>query len=192
MLQPQAEQVVGLLADRGPRRLAADAGCPVVVAGEAGRLGARQRVVGDDALEQRSHGALLVARRQGRPVFEEFDLELSESFAVQAAVALEPAEARHNQDRLALLQERERIARDLHDHVIQRLFACGLSLEVVETSVDEDAVMAGASGYLLKEIRGAALTDAVRQVAAGGRCSTLPSPASSSTGCGSPPRRSRR
>ena len=80
---------------------------------------------------ERTRGVLVVARRAGRPVFDQTDLELSESFAAQAAIALELADARADQQRLALLEDRERIARDLHDHVIQRLFAAGLSLEGV-------------------------------------------------------------
>jgi len=46
-------------------------------------------------------------------------------------VALEWAEARSDQNRLEQTQTREAIARDLHDHVIQRLFAVGLSLQCV-------------------------------------------------------------
>lgn len=84
----------------------------------------------------RSHGVLVVARRLGRPPFDQTELELSESFAAQAAIALELAAARADQQRLAVLEDRERIARDLHDHVIQRLFAAGLSLEGIAATAD--------------------------------------------------------
>ena len=87
----------------------------------------------------RSHGALVVARRRGRPAFDLTDLELSESFAAQAAIALELAQARADQQRLVVLQDRERIARDLHDHVIQRLFASGLTLEGMAGSLPAEA-----------------------------------------------------
>jgi signal transduction histidine kinase len=51
------------------------------------------------------------------------------SFAAQAAVALELAERRRDAERFALFEDRDRIARDLHDLVIQRLFATGMQLE---------------------------------------------------------------
>jgi signal transduction histidine kinase len=51
------------------------------------------------------------------------------SFAAQAAVALELAASRSEAERLSLYEDRDRIARDLHDLVIQRLYATGMSLE---------------------------------------------------------------
>jgi signal transduction histidine kinase len=56
-------------------------------------------------------------------------VELAESFAAQAAVTLILAEARYEQGRLAVYEDRDRIARDLHDLVIQRLFATGMQLQ---------------------------------------------------------------
>ena len=79
----------------------------------------------------RVHGVLSVARIRGRPAFTAEDLEMAAGFANQAAVAIELAEARAEQQRAAMLDERERIAADLHDHVIQRLFAAGLSLQAL-------------------------------------------------------------
>lgn len=55
--------------------------------------------------------------------------ELPASFARQAALALQVARAREDQQRLTLLEDRDRIGRDLHDLVIQRLFAVGLGLQ---------------------------------------------------------------
>ena len=55
--------------------------------------------------------------------------ELAESFAAQATVTLVVAEARQEQERLAVYEDRDRIARDLHDLVIQRLFATGMQLQ---------------------------------------------------------------
>jgi two-component system, NarL family, sensor histidine kinase DevS len=77
----------------------------------------------------RTYGVLVVGRRHGRPPFGPSDLTLGETFATQAALAMELAEARADQQRLVVLRDRERIAQDLHDHVIQRLFASGLMLD---------------------------------------------------------------
>ena len=78
-----------------------------------------------------SQGALMVGRRIGQRAFTRADLELAEAFARHASIARDLANARADQRRLVLLKERARIARDLHDHVIQRLFAAGLTLQSV-------------------------------------------------------------
>ena len=83
----------------------------------------------------RVHGVLSVARLHGRPAFTGEDMDMAAGFANQAAVAVELAEARAEQQRAAMLDERERIAADLHDHVIQRLFAAGLSLQALATTL---------------------------------------------------------
>ena len=75
------------------------------------------------------HGAIVAGRVHGRHSFGSADLEMAEAFASQAAIAIELATARADQQRLALLEDRDRIARDLHDHVIQRLFAVGLTVQ---------------------------------------------------------------
>ncbi|MCW2767798.1 MAG: hypothetical protein JWO11_3757 [Nocardioides sp.] len=69
------------------------------------------------------------------------DAVLPSSFAEQAALALQVAQARENQQRLALFEDRDRIGRDLHDLVIQRLFAIGLSLQSTARLTDEPAVV---------------------------------------------------
>ena len=83
----------------------------------------------------RVHGVLSLARIRGRAAFTPDDLELAAGFANQAAVAIELAAARVEQQRAAMLDERERIAADLHDHVIQRLFATGLSLQALASTL---------------------------------------------------------
>jgi len=84
-------------------------------------------------------GALVITRHAGRPAFDEIDLDVATTFAGHAAVALELSDARADQQKMLLLEDRERIARDLHDHVIQRLFAAGLSIQSVAGSVRDAA-----------------------------------------------------
>ncbi|WP_214369165.1 GAF domain-containing protein [Pseudonocardia sp. H11422] len=84
---------------------------------------------------QQINGVLTAARLRGRPAFSGEDLDMAAGFANQASVAVELAEARAEQQRAAMLDERERIAADLHDQVIQRVFAAGLSLHGVATGL---------------------------------------------------------
>lgn len=74
-------------------------------------------------------GCLLVARDPGNRAFESADVDEEETFAAQAAVALEYARTREEVQRLSVLEDRERIARELHDTIIQRLFATGMGLQ---------------------------------------------------------------
>jgi signal transduction histidine kinase len=76
-------------------------------------------------------GVLIVSRRPGSIPFLDTDLEVAADFAGRASVAMELAAARADRQRMLLLEDRGRIARDLHDHVIQRLFATGLELQGV-------------------------------------------------------------
>ena len=74
-------------------------------------------------------GVLTIGRRHGGPPFPETQAGVAASFAAQAAVALELAAGRADAAQLSLYEDRDRIARDLHDLVIQRLYATGMSLE---------------------------------------------------------------
>jgi signal transduction histidine kinase len=74
-------------------------------------------------------GTLVVARVGDKPGFGEDVLRLIETFAGQAAIALRLGVVAADREQLAVLGDRDRIARDLHDLVIQRLFATGMSLE---------------------------------------------------------------
>jgi signal transduction histidine kinase len=74
-------------------------------------------------------GVLTVGRRGGSPPFPANVTEMIASFAAQAAIALELAARRADAEQLTVLEDRDRIARDLHDLVIQRLYATGMSLQ---------------------------------------------------------------
>jgi signal transduction histidine kinase len=78
---------------------------------------------------ERVRGTLVVARDPHRRPFTQTDMEMATAFAGHASVSLELAEARLNEERVLLLEDRARIARDLHDHVIQQVFAAGLVLQ---------------------------------------------------------------
>uniref|UniRef100_UPI0031D92114 GAF domain-containing sensor histidine kinase n=1 Tax=Saccharothrix mutabilis TaxID=33921 RepID=UPI0031D92114 len=85
-------------------------------------------------------GVLVVAREKGSAQFGLDQVPLLASFADQAAVALEFAENQRARRLVDLLEDRDRIARDLHDHVIQRLFATGMSLQGALGSIQQPRV----------------------------------------------------
>ena len=74
-------------------------------------------------------GVLVGLRRVDAAAFEPGEVPLLTSFADQATLALELGEKNRTQRQLDVFADRDRIARDLHDHVIQRLFATGLQLQ---------------------------------------------------------------
>ena len=74
-------------------------------------------------------GVLTVGRRQGKPPLQQSAVAVVAAFAAQAATTLELAARRADAEQLSLFEDRDRIARDLHDLVIQRLYATGMSLE---------------------------------------------------------------
>jgi signal transduction histidine kinase len=84
-------------------------------------------------------GVLYLARREGAPAYMRDHLARAETFAVNAAVSMEWHAARQTHDELRMLQERNRIARDLHDNVVQRLFATGLYLQQASRTLEGEA-----------------------------------------------------
>ncbi|MEU1294982.1 GAF domain-containing protein [Streptomyces sp. NPDC005840] len=82
--------------------------------------------------EGRLIGTLALPRRRGGRPYTPLERLLAVQFASQAALALVLADARHGRERLAVFEDRDRIARDLHDLVVQRLFATGMMLESTE------------------------------------------------------------
>lgn len=98
------------------------------------------------AIPLRAHlaerGALVAFYAGGYRADEIGERDLLFSFADQAALALDRAQALIDRQDFALLADRERIARDLHDLVIQRLFATGLQLQGIRSAVNQPAVTA--------------------------------------------------
>jgi signal transduction histidine kinase len=74
-------------------------------------------------------GVLIAANHAGGTGFSPDEVELTTAFALQVALTLQLAEVRLAKQQLVLYADRDRIARDLHDQVIQRLFATGMSLD---------------------------------------------------------------
>ena len=77
---------------------------------------------------------LVLAKAHDESQFDPLDIALAEVFASATAIAIELGESRHAVGRLQLVEEDERIARDLHDTVIQQLFAVGMSLEATRST----------------------------------------------------------
>ncbi|KOG28147.1 MULTISPECIES: GAF domain-containing protein [Streptomyces] len=88
-------------------------------------------------------GALATPRVRGARQFTEAERTLATQFASQAALALMMADAQRDRERLAVYEDRDRIARDLHDLVIQRLFATGMMLESAQRRSIVPAVREG-------------------------------------------------
>jgi signal transduction histidine kinase len=106
-------------------------------------------------------GVLTIGRRHGRTPFPATEASFAASFAAQAGVAIELAASRAEAERLSLYQDRDRIARDLHDLVIQRLYATGMSLQGTMPMISRPEVAdrvtraVDAMDETIKEIRGA-------------------------------------
>jgi signal transduction histidine kinase len=90
------------------------------------------------------HGLLAVLRSSGREPFPPDQLDLLSTFAAQASVVLELARAQQRERALRVQADRDRIARDLHDHVVQRIFATALSLDRLSRRLETEHADAAA------------------------------------------------
>lgn len=135
---PYDETLSGLAARTGESAVTADiAEDPRTRFSPADEAEAHGPVVAVPLLAQKhAPGALRLSRLTGRAPFDETEVELLKDFAAQAALALELAQHRAESEQLALLHERDRIARDLHDLAIQRLFATGMTLQSAGRLID--------------------------------------------------------
>ena len=116
------------------------------------------KVIGDlyltDKLAQGKSG------EQTHTVFDLDDLRIAEMFATQAAIAIENAQLYRKTQQLAILQERQRFGMDLHDGIIQSIYAIGLSLEEADLIVDTNA--AETHALIRQGLRG--LNDVIRDI----------------------------
>ncbi|SEI99283.1 GAF domain-containing sensor histidine kinase [Demequina mangrovi] len=86
--------------------------------------------------EHRPVGLLMLWRDRGMPSFSFEDLEIAQRFATQAAMALSVAELSHVKQKTTLLEERQRLADDLHDFVSQELFATAMQIESISSDTE--------------------------------------------------------
>ncbi|MEV8407581.1 FAD-dependent oxidoreductase [Streptomyces niveus] len=96
-------------------------------------------------------GTLALPRKRGGRPYTPVDRMLATQFASQAALALVLADAQHNRERLAVFEDRDRIARDLHDLVVQRLFATEMMLESTRRRTGEGE-LADLLGHAVDEL----------------------------------------
>lgn len=86
-------------------------------------------------------GAVMLIRGSGRPGFTATELDLASTFADQVALAFQLNDTRADAESLRALEDRHRIAQELHDHVMQRLFAIGVGLDgVAHTELPTDVI----------------------------------------------------
>ncbi|WP_097867661.1 sensor histidine kinase [Streptomyces sp. rh34] len=111
-------------------------------------------------------GTLALPRRRGERPYTEMDKLLATQFASQAALALVLADAQADREQLAVYEDRDRIARDLHDLVVQRLFATEMMLESTrrraaseETAGSREAEADGGGGAEADELLGRAVDE---------------------------------
>ncbi|MEY3019485.1 MAG: hypothetical protein RLZZ272_469, partial [Actinomycetota bacterium] len=104
-------------------------------------------------------GNLYLTEKEGGAVFEEEDEELVRGLAAVAGSAIANARLLEESRRLSVVEERERIGRDLHDTVIQRLFAAGLGLQAAARRIEDPGTVARVTAAIdeidltVKEIR---------------------------------------
>lgn len=108
--------------------------------------------------ETRLWGIVSAARAPGAPSFTAAEAEAAVELGSRAVLSLELAQAREQQERSLLMDERQRIARDLHDHVIQQLFGTGLQIQAVAGALEPSSQ----SALLDESVR--QLDDAMAQI----------------------------
>ena len=115
----------------------------------------------------------LLWSKENAQAFHDIDVQLPAAFAEQAALSFQVARAQEDQALLAVFEDRDRIGRDLHDLVIQRLFAIGLSLENTVRLVSRPEAAARINSAVddldatIKDIRGSIFALSIAEEATG-------------------------
>ena len=120
--------LVEVLLDLAPDAAAALAALPAEVPERYSRLVGTMVLAPFGQADSPPYGAVMACRAPGAPGFTEEDTQRLSRLATQTQVAVHLARARADQQRLALLEERQRIARELHDTVIQDVIAVGMQI----------------------------------------------------------------
>jgi signal transduction histidine kinase len=148
---PVQGSVTGEVLRTGKTVILADASGDDRIAQPVVRAGLGPALLLPLAVRGRTIGSLTLANARGGAPLRDTAIQLVETFAEQAAVAIEYARLQRELHRLAVLEDRERIAKELHDGAIQALFAVGMGLQGT-------AVLAGS-----EELRGR-IQDAVEEL----------------------------
>lgn len=142
----RAPQWVGRALSLDPREIQAvlATGKAAVIEDAPSALGVAEglpagRLLVIDLSARGTHHGLLVLVREGAGTFSSTDLEMGTVFGSHVALALELARAHRMREQIAVFSDRDRIARDLHDLVIQRLFAAGLSIQSLRRYMSGDS-----------------------------------------------------
>ena len=140
LLVPAERSLSGDVLKSGKPRRIEDAGADPKKWSEADTLVLGPAVVAPLGSTGQVRGVLLVSNMPGGAVFSAAEEEMVTGFAGHAALAMEFARVQSDRERLAVFEDRDRIARDLHDLVIQRLFAVGLGLQGITRLVSRPEV----------------------------------------------------
>ncbi len=118
-------------------------------------------------------GAVVLGRHHGATPFTDSDLDMAAAFAGHVAMALEITQARVSRERIVVLEDRDRIARDLHDHVMQRLYAVALGMQGLAAAEERSGPARRMATYVedldvtIREIRSTVFELRGRRTAAG-------------------------
>lgn len=108
-------------------------------------------------------GVIILFRNPGKPEFTDADLKAAAELAAQATLALRLSGIRHAEDRANQLEERQRIARDLHDLAIQQLFATSLQFDALQEVLHNDTAVATEVKDSLEQAQ-ECVADSIRQI----------------------------